>query len=231
MLLHLSRRGFAYFHQLQCWGTAPGLLFHSVGSGYLIWRVAIPPQSNSSISPGDPQLVGSAPPPILDKRASPSTSLLWLMALPFSLMASPLSLMASSIFYPPSTDHKPPSAHHKPCMFSHNQRISSAFSTLIWLLVALLLCSSPHLAWVHTSIPSSPQLTHLACSEWFFQTIPWEMSVSSPSICHQKLLFLYHNCLVHPITVPMWCLSPLPMSKPTLRKFANSFILMGESDY
>ena len=69
------QQGLSSFHQLQCWGAAPGLLFHCVGSGCLTWRMAISPRSNSSASPGDPQLGGSAPPPILDKRASPSASL------------------------------------------------------------------------------------------------------------------------------------------------------------
>lgn len=145
-------------------------------------------------------------------------------------MALPFSLMASSIFYPPSTDHKPLSDHHKPCMFSHNQRISSVFSTLSWLLVALLLCSSPHLAWVHTSIPSSPQLTHLVCS-------------GSSKPFHEKCQSIHPEFVIRSFfswIITVWCIPslylcdvfhPSPCQNPLLGSFANSFILMGESDY
>lgn len=46
-------------------------------------------------------------------------------------------LVVFYIFYPPGTEPKPPTAHHRPFMFSHNQRFTSAFIDLVWLLLAL----------------------------------------------------------------------------------------------
>ena len=146
-------------------------------------------------------------------------------------MALPFSLMASSISYPPSTDHKLLTAHHKPCMLSHNQRISSAFSTLIWLLyglASLLITSLSTRTYLHSFQPSADPLS----LQWFFWTIPWDRSQS----IHPE--FVIRSFFSWLITV--WCIPSLylcdvfrssPCQNLFLGSFANSFILMGESDY